>query len=161
MKFTHTKTGRPQNHILLSHVPRTRPRPARVFRSDRLERLHDRQRRNKWRFRAKQCSCGHRQLSPSLVWPPLFGRLLIPEDANLRAGSTSQVAVISYEFSQRRCGGASDALGKQMRIEGRPFTIVGVTRKWFTGLTPGEPPDVTIPITAYPFQGRDGALPLD
>jgi len=92
---------------------------------------------------------------------PLFGRLLTPEDANLRAGSTSQVAVISYEFSQRRFGGASDALGKQVRIEGRPFTIVGVTRKWFTGLTPGEPPDVTIPITAYPFKGRDGALPLD
>src|SRR5437763_5173988 len=81
---------------------------------------------------------------------PLFGRLLTPEDANLRAGSTSQVAVISYEFSQRRFGGASDALGKQVRIEGRPFTIVGVTRKWFTGLTPGEPPDVTVPITTYP-----------
>lgn len=81
---------------------------------------------------------------------PLLGRLLTPEDVNPHAGSTSQVAVIGYEFWQRRLGGAPDALGKQVRIEGNPFTIVGVTRKWFTGLTPGEPPDVTIPITAFP-----------
>ena len=81
---------------------------------------------------------------------PLLGRLLTSEDINPHAGSTSQVAVIGYEFWQRRFGSAPDVLGKQVRIEGQPFTIVGVTRKWFTGLTPGEPPDVTIPITADP-----------
>ncbi len=81
---------------------------------------------------------------------PFLGRLLTLEDVNPHAGSTSQVAVIGYEFWQRRFGAAPDVLGKQVRIEGQPFTIIGVTRKWFTGLTPGEPPDVTIPITAYP-----------
>ena len=81
---------------------------------------------------------------------PLRGRLLTLEDVNPHAGSSSQVAVIGYEFWQRRFGGAPDVLGKQVRLEGLPFTIIGVTRKWFTGLTPGEPPDVTIPITAYP-----------
>jgi len=92
---------------------------------------------------------------------PLLSRLRTPEDTNLGAGSTTQVAVIGYEFWQRRFGGALDVIGKQIRIEGQPFTIVGVTRKWFTALTPGEPPDVTIPITAYPFKGRASALPLD
>ncbi|HEX8764452.1 MAG TPA: ABC transporter permease [Candidatus Acidoferrum sp.] len=82
---------------------------------------------------------------------PLLGRLLTSEDVNPHAGSTSQVAVIGYEFWRRRYGDAPDVLGKQVRIEGQPFTIVGVTQKWFTGLTPGEAPDVTIPITAYPF----------
>jgi predicted permease len=82
---------------------------------------------------------------------PLLGRLLTSEDVNPHAGSTSQVAVVGYEFWRRRYGGAPDILGKQVRIEGQPFTIVGVTQKWFTGLTPGEAPDVTIPITAYPF----------
>lgn len=82
---------------------------------------------------------------------PLLGRLLTSEDVNPHAGSTSQVAVIGYEFWRRRYGGAPDVLGKQVRVEGQPFTIVGVTQKWFTGLTPGEAPDVTIPITAYPF----------
>lgn len=82
---------------------------------------------------------------------PLLGRLLTSEDVNPHAGSTFQVAVIGYEFWQRRFGGAPDVVGKQVRIEGQLFTIVGITRKWFTGLTPGEPPEVTIPITAFPL----------
>ena len=82
---------------------------------------------------------------------PLFGRLLTSEDVNPHAASTSQVAVIGYEFWQQRFGGAHDVVGKQIRIEGQPFTIVGITRKWFTGMTPGELPEVTIPITAIPL----------
>lgn len=81
---------------------------------------------------------------------PVLGRLLTLEDVNPHSGSTSQVAVIGYEFWQRRFGGAPDVVGKRVRVEGQPFTVVGVTRKWFTGITPGEPPDVTIPITAFP-----------
>lgn len=81
---------------------------------------------------------------------PLLGRLLTLEDVNPHSGSTSQVAVIGYEFWQRRFGGTPDVIGKRVRVEGQPFTVVGVTRKWFTGITPGEPPDVTIPITAFP-----------
>jgi predicted permease len=81
---------------------------------------------------------------------PFLGRLLTLEDVNPHSGSTSQVAVIGYAFWQRRFGGAPDVIGKQLRVEGQPFTVVGVTRKWFTGITPGEPPDVTIPITAFP-----------
>jgi predicted permease len=79
---------------------------------------------------------------------PLLGRLLTPEDENLSGGANSQVAVIGYEFWQRRFGSAPDVVGKQIRIEGHPFTIIGVTRKWFTGLTTGEPPDITVPLTA-------------
>jgi predicted permease len=82
---------------------------------------------------------------------PLLGRLLTPDDSNPSTGTTSQVAVISYELWQRNFGGALDAVGKQIRIEGHPFTIIGVTRKWFTGLSVGEPPEVTIPVTAMPL----------
>ncbi len=82
---------------------------------------------------------------------PLLGRLLTPEDENLSGGANSQVAVIGYEFWQRRFGGAPDVVGKQIRIEGHPFTIIGVTRKWFSGLTTGEPPDITVPLTAMPL----------
>ena len=93
---------------------------------------------------------------------PLRGRLLISADVNPHAGSTSQVAVIGYEFWQRRFGGAPDVVGKQVRVEDQSFTIVGVTRKWFTGMTPGEPPDVTIPVTVYPsLHGEGVAFPLD
>jgi predicted permease len=87
---------------------------------------------------------------------PLFGRLLTPDDSNLSAGANPEVAVIGYEFWQRRLGGAPDIVGKQIRIEGHPFTIVGVTRKWFTGLTTGEPPEITVPLPAMPLITSDG-----
>jgi hypothetical protein len=69
------------------------------------------------------------------------------------------VAVLGYEFWRSRFGGASD-IGKQIRIEGHPFMIIGVTRKWFSGMTTGEPPDITIPITAYPplMEGNEFTL---
>ena len=82
---------------------------------------------------------------------PLLGRLLTPEDEDPHGGSTLQVAVLGYEFWQTRFGGAPDVVGKQIRIEGTPFTIIGVTRKWFTGMSTGEPPEITVPITAQPL----------
>jgi len=91
----------------------------------------------------------------------LIGRLLTREDSNPSSGTTSHVAVLGYEFWQRRFGGALDVVGKQIRIEGRPFTIIGVTRKWFAGMTTGEPPDVTIPITAYPQLAEGNEFTLD
>jgi predicted permease len=81
---------------------------------------------------------------------PLLGRLFTPDDSNPSSGANSQVAVIGYEFWQGRFGGALDVVGKLIRVEGHPFTIVGVTRKWFTGLSVGEPPEITLPITAAP-----------
>ena len=81
---------------------------------------------------------------------PLFGRLLAPADSDPSTGASSQVAVLGYSFWQRRFGGAPDVVGRQIRVEGRPFTIVGVSRKWFSGMTPGQQPDITIPVTAYP-----------
>lgn len=82
---------------------------------------------------------------------PLAGRLLTTEDANPGNAVAPQVAVISYEFWHGRWGGVPDIVGKQIHIEGHPFTIIGVTPKWFTGLTRGEPPEITLPITAAPL----------
>ena len=82
---------------------------------------------------------------------PFLGRLITPEDVNPRNGSTSQVAVLDYEFWQRRFGGNPNVVGQGIRIEGQLFTVIGVTRKWFAGMTPGAPPEVSIPITAQPL----------
>jgi hypothetical protein len=92
---------------------------------------------------------------------PLLGRLLSPDDANPTSGANSQVAVIGYEFWQRRFGGAPDIVGKQIRVEGQPFTIIGVTRKWFTGLTTGAPPEVTIPVTARSLIQNGGGFDIE
>ncbi|MGB2654154.1 MAG: ABC transporter permease, partial [Candidatus Acidiferrum sp.] len=91
---------------------------------------------------------------------PLLGRLLTPQDSTLGNGTNNQVAVISYEFWQRRLGGAANVIGRQIRVEGYPFTIIGVTRKWFTGMAPGEPPEVTVPVTAAP-RVQSGPFSLD
>jgi predicted permease len=82
---------------------------------------------------------------------PLLGRLLTPDDVDLQGGATHEIAVIDYQFWQAHFAGAPDIIGKQIRIEGHPFTVIGVTRKWFTGMTTGQAPDITIPITAQPL----------
>jgi predicted permease len=87
---------------------------------------------------------------------PILGRLLTPDDVDLHGGATHEIAVIDYEFWRHHFAGASDVIGKQIRIEGHPFAIIGVTPKWFTGMTVGQAPDITIPITAQRvIQGAD------
>ena len=85
---------------------------------------------------------------------PLLGKLITPDDMSLGRSGASPVAVLSYEFWQRRFGGASDVVGKGITIDGQPFTIIGVTRRWFTGMTTGEVPDLTIPMKSTDDRSR-------
>jgi predicted permease len=82
---------------------------------------------------------------------PTLGRLLTPDDVDLRSSATHEVAVIDYQFWQEHFGGTSNVIGKQIRIEGHAFTIIGVTRKWFTGMRTGQATDITIPVSAEPL----------
>ncbi len=77
---------------------------------------------------------------------PLMGRLISPGDT--QGNQISQVAVIGYELWQERFGGDPAVVGKNIRIDGKLFTIIGVTRKWFTGMIAGSPPEITIPAGA-------------
>ena len=85
---------------------------------------------------------------------PLLGRLINPDDVNLGGAVKSPVAVLSYEFWQHRFGGASEVLGKEIVVDGQPFTVIGVARRWFTGMATGEPADVTIPIKGTDERSR-------
>jgi predicted permease len=80
---------------------------------------------------------------------PLIGRFIGPADASSIPGTP--VAVLSYEFWSSRFGRDPAAIGKVIRIEGVPFTIIGISRRWFAGITPGTAPEITVPITAGPF----------
>jgi predicted permease len=82
---------------------------------------------------------------------PELGRLIEPSDVNLQGEVPSQVAVLSFEFWKRNYGGARDVVGKTLRIEGLPFTIVGVTREGFTGFSAEGMAQVTVPLTAEPL----------
>jgi hypothetical protein len=56
------------------------------------------------------------------------GRFLLPEED--RAGA-APAAVISYSLWRNRMGAAEDAVGKQIALNGRQFTIVGVAPEGF------------------------------
>jgi predicted permease len=78
---------------------------------------------------------------------PLLGRLLMTRDVNLHASSPA-VAVLSYDFWRQYYSDEWTVVGKTVRVEGVPFTIIGVTQAEFKGLVLGSEPDVTIPLTA-------------
>lgn len=77
---------------------------------------------------------------------PAIGRLLTVDDD--QPGSAT-VAVADYLFWQREYGGRHDILGATIRLEGQPFTIVGVTDKGFFGLNVGRRFDVAIALNGY------------
>jgi predicted permease len=79
---------------------------------------------------------------------PAAGRLITREDIGLDHFKPSQVAVIGYRDWQERYGGDPNIIGKEMLLDGRPFTIIGVHPKTFGGLIREVEADVTIPITA-------------
>ena len=86
---------------------------------------------------------------------PELGRLIGPEDDDLRAASPTPVAVLAYSFWQRHYGGDRSVIGKVLKIEGAAFTIIGVTRRGFTGINADRLPEIIIPLTAEPLLAGD------
>ena len=72
------------------------------------------------------------------------GRLLMAEDDRVAGGHP--VAVISYGYWQRSYGAADSALGSTVRINGFPFTVVGIAAANFHGFTVGAPAALQVPI---------------
>ena len=75
---------------------------------------------------------------------PALGRLLSPGD-NQNLGD-HPVAVIGYGFWRRAFAGSSDVIGRTIRLNGSPFTIVGVAPQGFRGVWIESPTDVWIPL---------------
>jgi len=64
----------------------------------------------------------------SLGVRPILGRDLTPAD---NVPGAPKVAIISHQLWQRDFGGGNDVLGKSVRLNGRPATIVGVMEGGF------------------------------
>ncbi len=79
---------------------------------------------------------------------PALGRLVLPGEGE-HPGEPA-IVVLGYGFWQRRFGGDPNVIGKQVRVGGKPATIVGVTPKEFNGQLSGFEVDAYTPLsTAY------------
>ncbi len=79
--------------------------------------------------------------------PAAMGRTIQPDDE--REGAEA-VAVLSHAYWQNAFGGSPSAVGKVIKLNGVPFTIVGVADPGFTRLTPGRTYDMWVPLSQFP-----------
>ena len=75
------------------------------------------------------------------------GRGFSPDDERL--DQARAVMVISHRLWQTRFDGASGIIGRTVRLNGRPFTVIGVAHPDFGGSALGAQ-HLWVPITAYP-----------
>jgi predicted permease len=78
----------------------------------------------------------------------VIGRTFTSDDDGVGGGRNGLVAVISHASWQRRFAGDPSAIGRVVRIQGMPFTIIGVTPAGFFGVAPGLAPEITVPLAA-------------
>ncbi len=103
----------------------------------------------------------------AFVWTQLvtgnYFEVLRPDAraGRLLSDSDEDAIVLTHGFWQRRFGGDRAVIGRTVMLNGRPFTIVGVTGPRFTGTRLfSYAPDVFVPIRAHSsiLPGSDGWL---
>lgn len=78
---------------------------------------------------------------------PHLGHFFGVADDRPGGGVNGLVAVISYSCWQHRFASDPAVAGRQVRVDRRTFTIVGVTPPGFFGVAAGLDPELTIPLT--------------
>jgi predicted permease len=84
---------------------------------------------------------------------PILGRTLQASDTG--------VAVISYQCWQQRFGGDAGVLGAAIRVEGQPFTVVGVMPAQFSSPQIDVSADAAIPVETSPLASLLGQSRFD
>ncbi len=79
---------------------------------------------------------------------PVIGRAFTLEEE--QPGRAAAVALVNYSYWTRHDRDAS-VLGSQILINGRPYTIIGVLPKTFTGTLAVLSPEVWLPLSAMEF----------
>ena len=76
---------------------------------------------------------------------PAVGRLFTSSDET--ANDANPVVVLAYDEWRTRFGGSPDVVGQTLRVNGHPFTIVGVAPENFHTAIGGYRPAVFLPVT--------------
>jgi predicted permease len=79
---------------------------------------------------------------------PHIGRLLTPDDDKVRNGHP--VAVLGYGFWRNRFAGSPAIVGDTIRLNGSPFTIIGIGAPNFEGTNVGAATQVWVPVMMKP-----------
>jgi predicted permease len=92
---------------------------------------------------------------PVLGLNPAAGRLFADSDDT--AENANPVVVLGYGYWQRKFALSPSILGKDIRLNGYPFTVVGVTPLGFDGDVVGEEMDLYVPLSMQPeiVRGRN------
>ena len=85
---------------------------------------------------------------------PAAGRLL--SDADDKDEGANPVVVLGYEYWQRKFALASTIIGRDIRLNGYPFTVIGVAPAGFAGDIVGERMALFVPLSMQPqiIRGR-------
>lgn len=73
------------------------------------------------------------------------GRALVPADQEY----ARHVAVIGYDIAHDLLGNTSNPIGQMIRVDGEPYTVVGVGEKQGTTLGQSQDNFVVVPITTF------------
>ncbi len=73
------------------------------------------------------------------------GRVFTASDDLIQGGHP--LAVLSYGYWRARFGADPAIVGKQIVVNGRSLTIIGVSQAGFDGVEPGRAPQIRIPVT--------------
>ncbi|HKY45889.1 MAG TPA: ABC transporter permease [Pyrinomonadaceae bacterium] len=88
-----------------------------------------------------------------------LGRSFTPEENSVPGRDA--VVVLSYNYWQRRFGGDAQLVGRSIKLNGKPFTVIGITHPDFVGLRQ-EMPDIWLPLAmraATPATGFEDIPP--
>src|SRR5262249_7789442 len=75
---------------------------------------------------------------------PHLGRVFSDADDQTPGGNF--VTVISYNYWRRRFGGDPQIVGREIRVNNYPFTIIGVAAQVFNDVEIGLAPDLRVPM---------------
>jgi predicted permease len=91
--------------------------------------------------------------------PAVLGRTISESDDS--AEGASPVAVANYAWFERHFNGDPSVLGKVIRIQSHDYTLVGVAKPDFIGVTVGQSTDLWIPLSMEKAFSRPGWNGLD
>ena len=79
---------------------------------------------------------------------PVMGRAFVPDED--RVTGRDAVVVLSHETWTEQFGADPAIVGREIRLTGVPFTVIGVTPQGFTGLNILQPVAFYVPIAMLP-----------